>query len=167
MLNFFDEYPMAHAMFKPYRISDHSPAILNIPLNLPKRYHPFKFVNFVVDKKEFLPSVKEVWERDVKGGFMFKVTQKLGMLKKPCRRLYYMYNCSGKRLHDLRRLLDEKQVELDGDPFNYVIREDHTRRLTEYLEVFEDEEKILLQKSKINWLKEGDRNSKFFHKIVN
>lgn len=50
-LKFLEVFPLAHAIFKPYRISDHSPAILSLPLKMTRRIHLFKFVNYIVDKK--------------------------------------------------------------------------------------------------------------------
>ncbi|CAH1447974.1 unnamed protein product [Lactuca virosa] len=123
-LKFMVDFPMAQAVFKPYRISDHCPAILNIPMCKPRWKPSFRFANFIAGKEEFLPM-------------------------------------------DLRRVLDIKQGEIDMDPFNVSLKEEHTKILFDFNEACEDEEKILFQRSKINWLKEGDKNSRFFHKVIN
>ncbi|GKB24994.1 RNA-directed DNA polymerase, eukaryota, reverse transcriptase zinc-binding domain protein [Tanacetum coccineum] len=40
-----------------------------------------------------------------------------------------------------------------------LAKEDEVKVLVEYLEATQDEEKLLCQKAKVDWLKEGDRNS--------
>ncbi|GKD41338.1 reverse transcriptase domain-containing protein [Tanacetum coccineum] len=54
---------------------------------------------------------------------------------------------------------------MDSDPFNSELRDEEDS----YLQAFNEalmEEKILRQKSKIDWLREGDANSAYFHKLV-
>ncbi|CAH1436138.1 unnamed protein product [Lactuca virosa] len=92
-LKFVSDHPLAHAVFKPYRVSDHCPAILNVPVGKLRWKPSFRFANFITEKVEFLPLVKEVWDANI-------------------------------------------------------------------------EEKLLFQRSKINWLQEGDNNTKFFHRVV-
>ncbi|GJV93644.1 RNA-directed DNA polymerase, eukaryota, reverse transcriptase zinc-binding domain protein [Tanacetum coccineum] len=66
----------------------------------------------------------------------------------------------------LRHELDEAQKALDGDPSNIELREKETA----YLQAFNDailvEERFLMQKAKIEWLKLGDANTAYFHKVV-
>ncbi|GKA76581.1 RNA-directed DNA polymerase, eukaryota, reverse transcriptase zinc-binding domain protein [Tanacetum coccineum] len=38
--------------------------------------------------------------------------------------------------------------------------------LKNYIEAAEDEEKLLMQKAKVNWLKEEDKNTAYFHKVL-
>lgn len=48
---FISQYTNAY-VFKPYRLSDHSPVILIIPFGIKRKHKPFKFANFVVRNAE-------------------------------------------------------------------------------------------------------------------
>lgn len=49
-----------------------------------------------------------------------------------------------------------------------MVKEISCNALTDYYEAMKDEERLLYQKAKVDWLKlnEGDRNSAFFRKIL-
>nr|GEX93710.1 RNA-directed DNA polymerase, eukaryota, reverse transcriptase zinc-binding domain protein [Tanacetum cinerariifolium] len=78
--DFISRYQHAHVIFMPYLISDHSPALLIFPNEVKKRKNPFKFANYLTDKKEFLKivedklseleacnMVKDVTDKEIKG----------------------------------------------------------------------------------------------------
>ncbi|GKD21357.1 RNA-directed DNA polymerase, eukaryota, reverse transcriptase zinc-binding domain protein, partial [Tanacetum coccineum] len=46
-IDFIDTFPGAYAIFQPYRISDHSPAVLKLPTLTSPKPKPFKFFNFL------------------------------------------------------------------------------------------------------------------------
>nr|GEU29963.1 hypothetical protein [Tanacetum cinerariifolium] len=125
-LEFLDVFMGAHAVFKPYRISDHSPVVLSIP----------------------------------------SLVKKLKGLKKPIRKLMYDKG----NLHDnvirLREELDKVQTNLDSDLRNFSLREKEAVTVADFNEALLMEEKFLKQKAKITWLKEGDSNTAYFHKVV-
>ncbi|PWA56770.1 RNA-directed DNA polymerase, eukaryota, Reverse transcriptase zinc-binding domain protein [Artemisia annua] len=52
-LRFLDSFAGAHAIFQPYRVSDHSPAILHIPTTCKFKPRPFKFSNILVQNSRF------------------------------------------------------------------------------------------------------------------
>ena len=54
------------------------------------------------------------------------------------------------------------QGEVDKNPHCEKIKEQSYEILQEYCEAVKDEESLLWQKAKIDWLKEGDRNNVFF-----
>ncbi|GKA53828.1 hypothetical protein Tco_0747143 [Tanacetum coccineum] len=58
-LEFNDVFVGAHAIFQPYRISDHAPAILKIPLSFKNEQRPFKFTNILVHNTRFKELVQE------------------------------------------------------------------------------------------------------------
>ncbi|PWA74590.1 RNA-directed DNA polymerase, eukaryota, Reverse transcriptase zinc-binding domain protein [Artemisia annua] len=84
-----DGFVGVHAIFQPYRISDHSPAILTIPSSHKFNPRPFKFYNILVQNPNFKTKVKECWNVDVSGFNMYKVVCKLKSLKKPLRKLLF------------------------------------------------------------------------------
>lgn len=84
---FFDSFPSASARFLPFLILDHSPAVLLI-LELQKsKPKPFRFANFHTIKKNFLLTVKDVWDNNIQGHAMFSVVTKMKKLKHLQRKL--------------------------------------------------------------------------------
>ncbi|GKC12658.1 RNA-directed DNA polymerase, eukaryota, reverse transcriptase zinc-binding domain protein [Tanacetum coccineum] len=66
-LGFNQEFPGSYAIFQPYRISDHSPAVLKVRRIMKEKSKNFKFFNFLAHKAEFMTIVGEKWEVDIHG----------------------------------------------------------------------------------------------------
>ncbi|GKE89079.1 RNA-directed DNA polymerase, eukaryota, reverse transcriptase zinc-binding domain protein [Tanacetum coccineum] len=64
-LSFLTQFSLANAIFLPYGISDHSPAILTIPQVMKKKIKSFRMANYITDKMEFKDLVKEKWKMEV------------------------------------------------------------------------------------------------------
>ncbi|GJY84625.1 hypothetical protein Tco_0498651 [Tanacetum coccineum] len=165
-LEFQDCFVGAHAIFKPYRISDHSPSVLSIPSLVKVKPKPFKFFNVSILDKRFKDVVREGWSSHVSGFDMFRVVKKLKGLKKPIRKLMYDKGNLHANVIRLRENLDKLQTDLDNDPGNVSIREEEAAAVVAFNEAVLIEEKFLKQKAKITWLKEGDSNTAYFHKMV-
>nr|GEU31113.1 hypothetical protein [Tanacetum cinerariifolium] len=67
-LKFTDIFTGAHAIFKPYRISDHAPSILNIPTITKPKSKPFKFYNIITSHEYFKHVVLEGWSKQLREG---------------------------------------------------------------------------------------------------
>ncbi|GJV61297.1 RNA-directed DNA polymerase, eukaryota, reverse transcriptase zinc-binding domain protein [Tanacetum coccineum] len=165
-LEFVTSFVGANAVFQPYRISDHAPAILRLPMNLERKPRPFKFYNLLVQHDRFKEVVTNVWSTQVSGFWIFKVVKRLKLLKKPFRNMLYDHGNLHDNVKKLRHELDEVQRSLDSDPSNVDLREEEAA----YLKAFQDaiimEERLLLQNAKIDWLKLGNANTAYFHKVV-
>nr|GEW21390.1 RNA-directed DNA polymerase, eukaryota, reverse transcriptase zinc-binding domain protein [Tanacetum cinerariifolium] len=156
----------ANGVFLPYLISDHSPSIMSIPRGITKKKKSFRFANYIADKDEFLELVNEEWKHKVSGCQMYKVVQRLKLLKKPLNKLNWQNGNIFERVNTLKEKLKVAQSNVDVDPFNLAKRQVAVNLVNEYTKVAEDELKLLHQKAKIQWLKEGDKNSAYFHNIL-
>lgn len=91
---------------------------------------------------------------------------KLKRLKRPIRNLRWKNGNLHDRVNFLRKELDKAQQLLDIDPSNVLLRNDESAIQNAFNIAVLDEEKFLRQKSKVEWLREGDRNTRYFHRII-
>ncbi|GKC79246.1 hypothetical protein Tco_1130020 [Tanacetum coccineum] len=140
--------------------------LCSIPDDIQKKKSTFRFTNHVAEKEEFLEILKSVWQKDIKGCKMYRVVQKMKMLKKPLRNLSWKNGDLFEKVQELKKSLEQVQSKLDTDPFNNDLKGKVVQLGKYYAEAAEDELKLLHQKAKINWLKEGDKNYAYFHSIL-
>ncbi|GKD13427.1 zinc finger, CCHC-type containing protein [Tanacetum coccineum] len=164
--DFYDVFVGSSAYFQPYRISDHTPAVLRIPMIAAHKPRPFKFYNILAQNPRFKEIVSHGWMVNVSGFWMFKIVKRLKALKKPLRKLLYDQGNIHNNVVKLRHELDEAQKTLDSDPSNHELREEEAVYLNAFTDAVLVEEKFLSQKAKIEWLKLGDANTAYFHKVV-
>ncbi|XP_071728479.1 uncharacterized protein [Rutidosis leptorrhynchoides] len=158
--------PQAHGIFLPYVISDHSPAILNIPNFIVSKPKSFRFMNYLSEKEAFMHIVKEGWNRQYVGCAMYCLIMKLKGLKKDLRMLNWADGNTFNKVKSLKMQLKDVQAKIDADPHSVTTRELASKILQEYEEAKHDEFLILQQKTKIKWLSEGDKNTEYFHKVL-
>ena len=141
-IEFNQEYPGSYAIFQPYRISDHSPAVLKIYKKTKDKPKPFKFFSFLVYKKEFMQVVADKWKVDIDGFTMFKVVKRLRLLKKPLRKLLHDHGNLHDRVVNLRSELDEVQRALDREPSSTILRQEEAVYLAAFTQAKLDEERF-------------------------
>nr|GEZ26176.1 hypothetical protein [Tanacetum cinerariifolium] len=135
----------------------------NVTLSLGE--HSIGGSNMNVDMKEFNDCVNSIKVEDLcSSGLFFTWTKNPkalfpGVMKKLDR---VMTNESFIQ----EDLVKEKQRILDKDPHNGSLKSNMVNILNEYQDAMIDEEKLFYQNAKIEWLKEGDNNTAFFHKVV-
>ncbi|GJS56484.1 RNA-directed DNA polymerase, eukaryota, reverse transcriptase zinc-binding domain protein [Tanacetum coccineum] len=165
-MTFVNDFAGSHAIFKPYRNSDHSPSVLCIPTATKVKPKPFKFFNVLIKHDRFKEVVNEAWNYHVSGFYMFRTVKKLKNLKKPLRKLMIDKGNLHANVERIRGELDTIQTQLDTDPFNIRLREIEAANVVAFNQAVLDEEMFLKQKAKISWLKDGDSNTAYFHKSV-
>ncbi|XP_071687938.1 uncharacterized protein [Rutidosis leptorrhynchoides] len=106
------------------------------------------------------------WRTNVQGYSMYRLVNKLRMLKTPIQRLMWCKGDIHKRVVQLRDELESAQKEVDAHPYSTTLREKENIALKHYNEVVFQEESLLKQKLKIEWLRVGYCNSNYFHKVV-
>lgn len=109
----------------------------------------------------------EVWNStSFYGCKQFVLVKKLKSLKYPLRKLNK--DCYGNihsRLEEARHKLHLLQIESLSSPHPDILQAELAQsKLVQ--DLANAEEAFLLQKSRIKWLKEGDKNTSFFHKSL-
>nr|GEX13993.1 hypothetical protein [Tanacetum cinerariifolium] len=150
----------------PYRISDHSPTILKLPMSSIVKLKPFKLSNILTHRVRFKEVVKEGWKTHFSGFHMFCVVKKFKHMKRLFRKLLFDHGNLHYNVKRLRVELDRVQSDLDADPFNSILREEEAAYVLAFNEGLIMQESFLKQKLKIEWLRVEDSNSAYFHKAV-
>ncbi|GJV61916.1 RNA-directed DNA polymerase, eukaryota, reverse transcriptase zinc-binding domain protein [Tanacetum coccineum] len=164
--DFMNVFDRSYANFLPYMTSDHCPVILVFPKVYCSKPKLFRFLNFLADKDNFLPTVRDNWNVDIKGFSMFVLAKRLKNMKKHMRRLN---KCNGNvfmKLKFLKTKLERVQRSLDKDPLNVLLKEEEMIYSKAYSDDVLDEEILMKQKMKFEWLREGDHNYAYFHKVL-
>ncbi|KAL7161752.1 hypothetical protein ACSBR2_042264 [Camellia fascicularis] len=153
--------------FFPPGVSDHSPVVVHLGGEEAKFRKPFKFFDFWANHFSFLPRVHGVWVKYIRGSPMFRVCQKLKTLKPILKDLNKKeYSEISTRVGAAKDHLLNSQIKLDKDPMNLNLQETERAAYVKYVDLSKAEESLAHQKSRIQWLGLGDRNSKFFFRTV-
>ncbi|GJY29440.1 RNA-directed DNA polymerase, eukaryota, reverse transcriptase zinc-binding domain protein [Tanacetum coccineum] len=154
----------SHAIFQPFLISDHSPALLIIPSSWKKKARSFRFANYIADKPEFVKEVEEGWKAQFHGYKMYCLTKKLKHIKPILNKMNWKNGDLTIKVEMTRVKLQEAQYLVEKNPHNCLIKERAVQALNDYNEAMKDEEKLLAQKARIKWLNEGDKNRNIYEK---
>ncbi|XP_028087316.1 uncharacterized protein LOC114288025 [Camellia sinensis] len=165
--SWLDKFPNSTAIFLPSTISDHSPAVVTVSDAVSSYKKPFKFFNFWSKHKDFLSLVSNEWSQYIQGVPMFRVCQKLRNLKPGLRDLNKKdFSDISTRVLVAKSDLESVQCKLDKDPSNLILQSLERTNHRHYMDLCAVEESLAHQKSRVDWLGLGDRNTKFFFRSV-
>ncbi|WMV30180.1 hypothetical protein MTR67_023565 [Solanum verrucosum] len=115
---------------------------------------------------KFLDIVRTCWERTVEGNNMWKFHQKLKRLSNT------LSHWSRKEFGDIFNKVKEYEEKVRTAEESLIHEHSDTNRAklhelnAKYIRFLKVEDSILKQKTQLQWFKEGDSNTKYFHTLI-
>ncbi|XP_049348973.1 uncharacterized protein LOC125813527 [Solanum verrucosum] len=146
--------------------SNHCPLLMEMTVRPENHIKYFRFLNCWADQPAFTETVTNCWNRPIEGHPMWTIHQKMKRLSST------LSAWSKMQFWDIyAKVRDyEERVRLAEEDLIHNNTEEQRTKLhginAEYIKFMKLEDSILKQKTQLQWFKEGDGNSKYFHALI-
>ncbi|XP_026416967.1 uncharacterized protein LOC113312428 [Papaver somniferum] len=148
-------------------ISDHGPLIGSDTVIGRALNTPFRFQQMWLTHPSFLQVVIDSWNEDIIGNPIFIFMNKLKRLKNILKT--WNWEIFGNVQENLKKVEDkvmEETIKSDVDPANISLLNNLVTARGNYEMAANNYNTFLRDKARLNWIKDGDMNSKFFHTSI-
>ncbi|KAK1259113.1 hypothetical protein QJS04_geneDACA005408 [Acorus gramineus] len=148
-------------------LSNHAPLQIIVNPSIPSGPRLFKYFNAWETHHSFEEVIKKSWNQLLGGTPMYILAKKLHHLKVVLKDWNKeIFGPIQDQLQQCKQKLERAQLKVLQFPQNLSFIREEASLKKDYLSFLRREELLLRQKSKQVWLKEGDRNTKFFYSSI-